>query len=227
MEAKKNPDKDLNRKSFEFFCIGLIISLTLLITAFEWRTKKSMKPPRDEAAFEPNTVWELKPAVIEIPDKPKTISTPPVRKSSVILETTETTESKTAEVFEPLPEMELHEPFAFSLPLEKESTDSIMTFPEQFPEPINGMNGFYKLLSDNMKYPRAAIRQGVEGKVFVEFVIDKKGQPAQMKVTKGIGAGCDEEAIRVIGLSRWRPGKQRGVPVLVRMTIPVTFKLTH
>lgn len=82
------------------------------------------------------------------------------------------------------------------------------------------------MMANNIRYPRNAQRQSVEGKVFVEFVIDKRGLPSQFRVIKGIGAGCDEEAMRVIALSKWKPGKQRGIPVNVRMVIPIAFQLT-
>jgi len=76
-----------------------------------------------------------------------------------------------------------------------------------------------------LKYPLRATRQEVQGKVYVEFVIDLLGEPSQLKIIKGIGAGCDEEALRVIAKSRWEPGRQRGRPVNVRMVIPITFRL--
>jgi protein TonB len=67
---------------------------------------------------------------------------------------------------------------------------------------------------------------GIEGKVYVQFVVDKDGTLTDIKALKGIGAGCDEEAVRVIGGSpKWKPGKQRGRPVKVRMVLPIIFKL--
>jgi protein TonB len=77
-----------------------------------------------------------------------------------------------------------------------------------------------------MKYPAQARRMGVEGKVFVQFVIGKDGAISDVKVIKGIGAGCDEEAIRVVQSSpSWNPGKQRGKAVKQRYTLPIIFKL--
>jgi protein TonB len=67
---------------------------------------------------------------------------------------------------------------------------------------------------------------GIEGKVFVEFIVDKDGKLTNIKVVRGIGGGCDEEAIRVISrMPNWKPGKQRGMPVKVRMIIPIHFVL--
>jgi protein TonB len=82
------------------------------------------------------------------------------------------------------------------------------------------------MVSDKMKYPAQARRMGVEGKVFVQFVIGKDGAISDVKVLKGIGAGCDEEAIRVVQSSpSWNPGKQRGKAVKQRYTLPIIFKL--
>jgi protein TonB len=88
------------------------------------------------------------------------------------------------------------------------------------------MEDFYKYVSKNIEYPKQARRMGIEGKVFVQFVVDKDGSLSDVKVIKGIGAGCDEEAIRVLKESpKWTPGKQRGRPVRVRMSLPIFFKI--
>ncbi|MCK5701162.1 MAG: energy transducer TonB, partial [Cyclobacteriaceae bacterium] len=77
-----------------------------------------------------------------------------------------------------------------------------------------------------LKYPAQARRMGIEGKVFVQFVVDKDGTLTEVTAVKGIGAGCDQEAVRVIeGAPKWKPGKQRGRSVKVRMILPITFKL--
>lgn len=76
-----------------------------------------------------------------------------------------------------------------------------------------------------MRYPKTAQRNHTQGKVFIEFVVDRTGTVSQLKIVKGIGDGCDEEAMRVISQTRWEPGRQRGKPVNVRLTLPVQFKL--
>jgi protein TonB len=97
---------------------------------------------------------------------------------------------------------------------------------ESMPKPINGYKAFYTFIGKNLKYPKQAQRMGIEGKVFIQFVINKKGEITDVKVLKGIGAGCDAEAERVMNLApKWNPGKQRGKPVHVRMVLPLTFRL--
>ena len=77
-----------------------------------------------------------------------------------------------------------------------------------------------------MKYPSQARRMGIEGRVFVEFIVDKDGTLTNVKAIKGIGAGCDEEAERVIkNHPKWNPGKQRGKAVKQKIVLPITFKL--
>ena len=94
------------------------------------------------------------------------------------------------------------------------------------PEPEGGIAAFYDYLGEHIRYPDEARRIGISGRVFVEFVVDKDGSITQAKVVKGIGGGCDEEAVGVVMSSpKWKPGKRRGRPVKVRMTVPVFFML--
>ncbi len=102
----------------------------------------------------------------------------------------------------------------------------VYTYVEQMPTPPGGMEGLMQYLGKNIKYPSLALRNQVEGKVFVNFVVGPSGQITDVKVTKGIGSGCDEEAVRVIkNMPAWAPGKQNGRAVSVSYTVPVTFTI--
>ena len=92
---------------------------------------------------------------------------------------------------------------------------------EQMPELVGGLAA----LQRRIVYPEHAYNAGVEGRVFVQFVVDERGAPYDVRVVRGIGAGCDEAAIEAIRASRFVPGRQRGRPVKVQMTLPVTFRL--
>ncbi len=95
---------------------------------------------------------------------------------------------------------------------------------EQQAEFDGGMDAFYQYVSKEMKYPLDARKKGIEGKVYVQFVVEKDGSISQVETVKGIGGGCDEEAERVIRKSpAFNPGKQRGKPVRVRMVMPILF----
>jgi protein TonB len=104
--------------------------------------------------------------------------------------------------------------------------EEIFTWAEEMPKFPGGDSQRLNYFMQNLTYPEIAKRAGVEGKVILSFVVDKNGDVSDIKVLKSIGAGCDEEAVRVINsMPLWSPGKQNGKPVLTRVIIPVVFKL--
>ena len=107
-----------------------------------------------------------------------------------------------------------------------EEKEEIFGIVETMPMFRGGERKLMEFIGSNVVYPKEAIDAGIEGKVFVEFYIEKDGTVSDAKVLRGIGYGCDEEALRVIGLMpKWFPGKQRGHAVRVRYTLPINFKL--
>ncbi len=97
---------------------------------------------------------------------------------------------------------------------------------EQQPQFPGGMEALAKFLQKEVKYPEIARKAGVEGKVFVQFVVGNDGAIRDVEVVRGIGGGCDEEAIRLVkSMPKWIPGKQNGRAVAVRFSMPITFKL--
>ena len=104
--------------------------------------------------------------------------------------------------------------------------DKIFTVVEQQAEYPGGMAEMMKFLQKNVKYPAAARRMGIEGSVFVSFVVDREGKISDPQIVKGISADCDKEAMRVVQLMPpWRPGKQNGRSVKSRFVLPIKFKL--
>lgn len=104
--------------------------------------------------------------------------------------------------------------------------EEVFTIVKNQPAPIGGMADFYEYIQQNLKYPEQARNLGIEGKVFVEFIVGSDGKLTHVKAVKGIGGGCDQEAVRVISNSpKWQPGLQDGKTVNVRMILPITFKL--
>lgn len=96
----------------------------------------------------------------------------------------------------------------------------------QMAQPVNGMQAFYNYVGQAMKYPTKARRLGVEGRVFLEFIVNRDGSISNVVVIRGIGTGCDEEAVRVVRESaRWKPGLQRGRPVRSKFRLAIIFKL--
>lgn len=97
---------------------------------------------------------------------------------------------------------------------------------EKMPAFPGGVQKFADYLKTNLKYPDQALRNNVQGKVFVQFIVEKDGSLTDIKVIRAIGDGCDEEAVRLIKASpKWNPGMQNGEPVRVYYTLPVIFEL--
>ncbi len=232
MEAKKNPAYELSRQRNKFFLIGLSISVGLAISAFEWTTVKTTNnchyPTPEESTIDfiiPSTTIDAPPSPERINKLiPKKIATPDVGEIVAVSNETETEES---------PDIDLEKYISNPLPLSSITDDSdpeennIFILVEKKPEPINGIKAFYEQLGKSIKYPIQAKRIGTEGKVYVEFIVNKNGEPSDLKILKGIGSGCDEEAMRVLALTKWEPGKQRGKPVRVKMVLPVYFMLSN
>ncbi|MEZ4700878.1 MAG: M56 family metallopeptidase [Rhodothermales bacterium] len=100
-------------------------------------------------------------------------------------------------------------------------SDEVFMVVEEMPVLVGGLRS----LQESIQYPDIARRAGIEGRVFIQFVVDNQGRVIDPTVVRGIGGGCDEEAIRAVSQARFAPGRQRGVPVAVKMSIPITFKL--
>ncbi|WP_268121662.1 energy transducer TonB [Roseivirga pacifica] len=106
------------------------------------------------------------------------------------------------------------------------SSDDIFMVVEEQPSFPGGMEEWNKFLLTNLQYPEQAKTKGVEGRVFLTFVVQKDGELKDLQLIRGIGGGCDEEALRVLMESpNWEPGKQRGREVATRMQVAITFKL--
>lgn len=223
MESKKTPKADLTKKTGLFFNIGLVITLALVIAAFEY------------PVYDDNTV-DLKNAVddnfediMEIPPTEQPPPPPPEIQQPDIVEVPDEEEIEEEIEFNldvEVTEETVIEEIVFEEEPEEEVAEEVFTIVEDQPTPKGGMAAFYEYVQKNLKYPAQARRMGIEGKVFVQFVVDKDGTITEVTSVKGIGAGCDEEAVRVLRQApKWNPGKQRGRAVKVRMILPITFRL--
>lgn len=106
-------------------------------------------------------------------------------------------------------------------PVEEE--EDFFTVVENMPELIGGLAG----LQRNITYPEMARKAGIEGRVFLQFIVNERGEVENPRVIRGIGGGCDEEALRAIKKAKFKPGLQRGRPVRVQYNLPVVFKLQN
>ncbi len=223
MELKKNPKADVHQLRGMLFSVSLTVTMAIIITAFEWKSKGDSGsvdlkqydlitdelldiPPTEQTP--PPPVKTIIPKVIEVPDEEEIIEDIEVLIDVEMKETTKI-----------VPVMMIEEEA-------REETDEIFMIVEEQPQFPGGTAAFAKFLQSNMHYPKQARQMGMSGKVFVEAIVGKDGALTELKVLKGIGAGCDEEALRVIGKSpQWKPGRQRGHAVRTRIVIPIVFKL--
>jgi TonB family protein len=113
-----------------------------------------------------------------------------------------------------------------SFHVRKDMNDSVYTVATTNPEYIGGYAKFQQTISELVKYPKLASSMGVHGRVYVELIVNKTGELEEVRVVKGIGYGCDEEALRAIQLTeKWNPGEYEGQPVKMKMALPIYFKL--
>lgn len=102
----------------------------------------------------------------------------------------------------------------------------VYTTVEKSAMPEGGMTAFYKFIGANLKYPKRSKNMGIEGRVFVEFIVEKDSSLTELKISQGVSSDLDEEAMRVISLSKWVPGTRQGKPVRQRVVLPISFKLS-
>ena len=224
MELKKNPKADLTRKTNLFFAIGLVVSLLLVIVAFEWKSYDEV------SAVDFGLVNDDFEELVDIPITEQPPPPPPKIQQPEIIEVPdeeEIEEEIELDIDLEVTEEEVVEDIVFEEAPEEEPVEQIFEVVEEQPTPEGGMEAFYKFIQKELRYPAQANRMGVEGRVFVQFIVDEKGNVSEVKAVKGIGAGADEEAVRVIKQTKWNPGKQRGRAVKVRMIMPVLFKLNN
>jgi protein TonB len=224
MEAKKSPKADLESKKIIFTQVGLIIALAVILLAFEWKSfDKTIE------GFGERMVDDTPEEIIPITEqKVKPPPPPPPKKVvqiNVVEDDVEVEDDLLIDVeADDFTEMDEYIPIEVEEEVVEEAT--IFTVVESMPEFKGGMADLYSYLGNNIKYPVMAKESGIQGKVYVTFVVERDGSITDVKVLRGIGGGCDEEAVRVVAaMPRWKPGKQRGKPVRVQYNLPVRFTL--
>ena len=104
--------------------------------------------------------------------------------------------------------------------------EEVFVVVEEQAEFPGGMDSMFAYIHKNLKYPEQAKEKGIQGRVFVQFVIEKDGSISNVKILRGIGGGCDEASVEMIkNMPKWKPAKQRGKPVRCQFNLPINFEL--
>lgn len=220
MEVKKNKEANLENKRSAFFWVGLFFALSLVLLAFEYKVYEISQSqlgslqldlleeeiiPVSQITPPPPPPPPAPTTVVEIVDDEEEVE-------EVDLMDTEVDDNTTVEIIE--------------MPEEVVEEEEIFTIVEQMPSFPGGETALFKYLGTSINYPDMAADAGITGVVFVTFVVEKDGSVSGVKVLRGIGGGCDEEAVRVVKkMPRWTPGKQRGKSVKVQYNLPIRFVL--
>src|SRR5690554_1807638 len=221
MELKKSEHANLEKKRIPLIIIGILFSTALVLVAFEYKTYEmsisdlgqldidlieeeiipisQQQPPPPPPPPAPTTVIEIVEDEVEIEEE-------------LVIEDMEIDESTEIEY---IPEV-----------VEEVEEEPIFTIVEEMPSFPGGEAAMIKYLAQNTRYPPMAKEAGIEGTVYVTFVVNENGEVSDVRVLRSIGGGTDEEAIRVVqNMPRWTPGKQRGKPVRVQYNLPIRFTL--
>ena len=224
MEAKKSPRADLEGKKLIFRQIGLIVALAVIFLAFEWKTYE--KTIEDLGQRE---VVDIPEEIIPITEQKVKPPPPPPPKQVVKINVVEDDIEIEDEIIidaEADEDTEIEEYIPVEVEEEEVEEAQIFMVVESMPEFPGGEPELQKFLYQNIKYPQMAKESGIQGRVFVTFVVEKDGSVTDVRVLRGIGGGCDEEAIRVVQkMPKWKAGKQRGKPVRVQFNLPIKFTL--
>ncbi|GHV48500.1 protein TonB [Bacteroidia bacterium] len=230
MEVKKTKKADLEGSKSSSYLMGLVVGFAILFVGFEWGTREV------KAVMDTGIVEIQDEEQIDVTRPEETPPPPPPPVQQVIAEVLDIVEddvkleqeeivssednSKTAQV------QTYVAPAAAVQEEEEESAQEIFAIVEEMPKFPGGDAEMMKYLYANIKYPVIAQENGVQGRVTVQFVVNRDGTIVDAVVVRGVDPSLDKEALRVVNsMPKWSPGQQRGKPVRVRFTVPVTFRL--
>lgn len=228
MEVKKTQKADLEGKRNTFFLMGMVTALGVTLLAFEWSSKPAkagslgqIETQEVEEEFIPITrEQDVKPP--PPPPPPKVVEVLNIVDDDVEIDDEleiEDSEADDATVIDVLPVLETED----EEEVKEKIWFNIIEEPAEFP---GGDRALYKFISDALHYPVIAQENGVQGKVYVKFVVNEQGKVSNGEVLRGVDLSLDKEALRVINsLPDFKPGKQRGKPVKVFYNAVINFKL--
>lgn len=227
MEVKKNDRANLEKRKGVFFQVGLIISLSLILIAFEWTSK----PPKESSLGELEDM-DIEEEIVPITRQQQKPPPPPPPPPSQITELEIVEDDVELEDELIIEDIEADQNMAIEITEfeqeEEAEEETVFIIVEDMPT-FNGKEasiGFREYIAKNLDYPDIAAENGIEGRVIVQFAVNSRGQVVNARVVRGVDPALDKEALRVVNSSpKWSPGKQRGKPVSVQFTFPINFVL--
>lgn len=236
MEIKKAKKADLEGQKSTSLLIGYIITLATIFVAFEWTTREYKETePVIYAASVPyeEEIIPITQPIFQTAAPPPPVEVPQVAEIIDIVENDEEIEEEEIQSTEDTQEAitgptgpVVSGPVGPVMAAEEGDEGEVFQVVEQMPEFPGGMDKLMEYLSKNIKYPSIAQENNIQGRVIVEFVVNKDGSIVEPKVMRSVDTSLDNEAMRVIkSMPKWNPGKQRGKAVRVRYTVPVFFRL--
>lgn len=226
MEAKKSKKAAIENQRGSWLLMGVIVALAFMFVSFEW-TQHDVRIAANSLANDPIFTEELVP--ITFPEEKLEPPPPPETKVSEVIEIVTNEKEVTSDVS--TVSENVNQPYEVVwVPPVVETTevveDIIHVTAEFMPEFPGGVSALMKYLNATIKYPTISQEIGSQGRVIVQFVVDRDGNITNPEVVRGIDAHLDKEAIRVISaMPKWKPGTQNGKKVRVKYTVPVVFRL--
>lgn len=224
MERRKSEKANLENKRTVFLEIGFVIALAVVFVAMEWKSYDKQEYDLVQRVVD-DTPEEIIPITEQKVKPPPPKPPPQVTLINVVEDDVEVEDEIEIDVdMDDDTEMEEYVPIVEDE--EEIEEEEIFLVVEQMPSFPGGEQEMYRYIGKNIEYPRMAKESGISGRVFVTFVVEKDGAVTDVQILRGIGGGCDEEAIRVIkSMPTWQAGKQRGKPVRVQYRMPIKFTL--
>jgi protein TonB len=225
METKKSQKADLENKRPLLLSIGMVLSLCLILLAFSWKT------PIHQIEDYGQVQWDIPDDVIIPLTKPeKKELAPPVKTvmEFVLVDDETEIDDEQLDIFDT--EM-TDEGIDVNALLNARGEDkfvdeTIYLLVDEMPEFPGGMEALLKFIAKSVNYPMVAQENGIDGKVYINFVVNTNGQVSDATVVRGVDPSLDKEALRVVNsMPLWRPGKQSGKAVRVAYHVPISFVL--
>ncbi len=227
IEVKKSPKADLEKRKPVFTEIGLVVVLSLVLVAFEWTwTEVNAKVIAAEGLV------DVEEEIVPITRQEDNTPTPAVPKAFDILTIVEDIYDIDEDLdflnsdFTEDAAVDYNQIYQATYDDARVESDEIFRIVQEMPEFPGGEGALFKYIANNIRYPVIAEENEIQGRVYVQFVVNERGEVTNVELFRGVDTHLDREALRVVqSLPKWKPGKQRNMYVKVAFIIPVNFVL--